>query len=1051
MIRASELPIPAAVRIFPARYRRVLTSTLKALFLSLAFSTAALGQEYSVHSYSSRDGLPNNLTKFCFQDDVGFLWIATDGGLVRFDGVKFKTYSTGDGLPSNYVKSLFSDGNGNNFVVTDLGVVRMRVDRSSVRFTPFAEAGTMQSDSMLFYPKSMYQDRSGTLWIADALGVSQNRDNSIKKYAFPPETWPDSFVRTFQMFEDEWNHLLVVAERGQLFIYNRSADTFQPLPPPSEVLQANAVLPRTDGSIWLGNAFGLFSFRMNEHGAIAEWNRIGDIEQVLSLLDGGNGRVFVGTASSGLYVLSEADDFQVARPFVRLNSQVINHLTKDDEGNIIASTDNGFAIIRPNFFTSELAATNTAIQAVAVDPRGNVYSVIEEDYYRLSYEDGRISRQLVFSTDEGLTALASDGVRHWAGSRNGSIYLKRPDQQQKISLRGEQAVASMTTDDNGSLWATGFKRTEVVRVAPNGTVTYYGPEEGVVSPINVVQNIEGNVYAGGDGDAYLFKYVPALDRFVDISLPLGFVPEGTVEVYDLHIGVDGNFWLASSEGLLVFGVGRLERYAPRILESEEVRAIAHDAFGSLWIGTGRGLYRLNRGQITHFNRDLGLANLTMNHRSIAIDKEERPWVGHYSGVSAWSRTVGEILTTPRPVSIGLSVDGEPQDPDVGDIAYGSFVEVNFIALSFPGENIHYQTRLAFPGTEWSQARPESFLRIPRVAEGTYTVQVRAQQDGYAWSQPTDITFTIALPWYREGWAAIVYFVGGFGILGLVMIAHDRIRTSQLRSRNETLELLVKKRTRELIDQTKTIEQANMELKEALEQNHEFIGIAAHDLRNPLTSLIGFSELLLDSTDRMDELEFKSKSQDILPIIHRAASSMQGVIQDVLDSQMVDRGANKLALEDTDISEIARAVINLNSTAARRKGITVHFNPKGIYHARCDARSMQRVLDNLLSNAIKYSPPSSSVFVSLSFVERALRISIRDEGPGLTEEDRRRVFGKLQRLSAKPTGGEHSTGLGLYIVKSIVEMHEGKVGVESEPGEGADFWIELPVERVRVAA
>ncbi|MDX1430002.1 MAG: HAMP domain-containing sensor histidine kinase, partial [Rhodothermales bacterium] len=336
-------------------------------------------------------------------------------------------------------------------------------------------------------------------------------------------------------------------------------------------------------------------------------------------------------------------------------------------------------------------------------------------------------------------------------------------------------------------------------------------------------------------------------------------------------------------------------------------------------------------------------------------------------------------------------------------------------------------------------------------EGRHGIEVRAQQDGFVWSPATPLTFTVSLPWYRKWWAFLIFIAVSGAVLYLMTESHNMIRTRQLKAQNLKLEKKVRERTNELMLQKSTIEQTNMDLKKALEQNHEFIGIAAHDLRNPLTSLVGFSELLIDNLDKAEPAEFKSKSKDVLPIIHRAATTMHGVIQDMLDSQMVEGGADRLRPEDIDLVELMRTVINLNNSAARRKGITIRFNPRGIFRARVDVRGMQRALDNLVSNAIKYSPPSSGVDIGITHVDGAIRVCVEDEGPGLTLDDREKVFGKLQRLSAKPTGGETSTGLGLYIVRSIVELHDGRVGVNSEPGEGAEFWIEIPSVQVRAAA
>jgi signal transduction histidine kinase len=109
----------------------------------------------------------------------------------------------------------------------------------------------------------------------------------------------------------------------------------------------------------------------------------------------------------------------------------------------------------------------------------------------------------------------------------------------------------------------------------------------------------------------------------------------------------------------------------------------------------------------------------------------------------------------------------------------------------------------------------------------------------------------------------------------------------------------------------------------------------------------------------------------------------------------------------------------------------------------DPARLLQVIDNLISNAVKYSPPGSTIRVALLQDQRGWRINVKDEGPGLTPHDRQNLFKDFVRLSAQPTGGEKSVGLGLAITRRVVEAHGGKIGVDSEPGQGANFWFMLP--------
>ncbi|NNE45895.1 MAG: hypothetical protein HKN37_04460 [Rhodothermales bacterium] len=1027
-----------------------------ALLVALATLTGGqvLGQQSVVDHYRTRDGLPNSLVKFSFQDESGFVWLATDGGLVRFDGVNFETFTTANGLHSNYVKSIFANSRGRLFVVTDLGISEVIRTTTETKITSIVRGSSAVQDSLLFYPKKMIEDRAGNLWVSDARGLMRLSAAGQRRYTLPAHSWPNSFVRSYSLIEDDLGHLIAISERGCVFYLETNEDRFVELKTPVDFVQSNTALLRADGSIWVGGAYGIHSFEFTADHQVSDWTLVTDHDGIMDIADLGDGRLVAGTSGSGLLVLSQDETGWNARPSDSQNLEVVHDVALDSEGNWFAATDDGLAIVRRSYFTSAIDFKSTAIQSTATGQRGEVFGIHETNFVRLTRNGTGSPHRTMFVTDEVLTALATDGVTHWAGSANGTVYRYRSDVLTSFRLDSRQAIASMAVDGNGDLWINHFNATEVARIAADGTVDYYGPEDGIASTVNAVRYLRGDIFATGTGTSYLFQYNPAKDRFDDLSQPLAFETITDISINDVDIDHDGNLWLGSSEGLLEYKSGSTTKlHASHALASEDIRALAHDRFGHTWIGTGRGLYRYTAGQISQFNHDPGIGNLTINFRSIAIDSEQRVWVGHYAGISYWSRRPGETHVTPRPVLRALSVDDVLVDASNGeiDVSYGSFVEADLVALSFPGHNILYQTRMSRSPGEWSKSESEAHIHFPSATSGTHLVQIRAQQDGHLWSAPTDIRISVALPWYRAWWVVALFLAASIALIVLMWVGQDRIRTMQLRTQNQKLERLVTKRTKELIDQKTTIEETNRELKRVLERNHEFLGIAAHDLRNPLTSLIGFSELLIDSIDEMRSDDFVEKGAEVLPIIHRAATTMQGVIQDLLDAQLVERSDGNLKMVDTDFVQMTRSVVDMNAVASRRKGITLTFVPHGVYRATVDRRSMQRVLDNLISNAVKYSPGGSEVTIRIMHTGHSLRFSVLDEGPGLTDEDKSKVFGKLQRLSARPTGGETSTGLGLYIASSVVEMHGGTIGVDSVSGHGAEFWLEIPAQQALAAA
>jgi signal transduction histidine kinase len=173
-----------------------------------------------------------------------------------------------------------------------------------------------------------------------------------------------------------------------------------------------------------------------------------------------------------------------------------------------------------------------------------------------------------------------------------------------------------------------------------------------------------------------------------------------------------------------------------------------------------------------------------------------------------------------------------------------------------------------------------------------------------------------------------------------------------------------------------------------------------------------------------------------------------MVNRLLQSDALERAGLPVVTQPVDVGRLALAVVSALESQAEAKKQRIHVSAPDPSPVEGDEEWLRQVLENLLGNAIKYSPPRRSIWLSVARTPAAVRLEVRDEGPGLTEEDKTKLFGRFQRLSAQPTGGESATGLGLYIVKQLVDLHRGRIWAESDgPGKGACFMVELPpVER-----
>ena len=237
-----------------------------------------------------------------------------------------------------------------------------------------------------------------------------------------------------------------------------------------------------------------------------------------------------------------------------------------------------------------------------------------------------------------------------------------------------------------------------------------------------------------------------------------------------------------------------------------------------------------------------------------------------------------------------------------------------------------------------------------------------------------------------------------------------------------------------MDSRKELEKKNKTL-------NEFIGVVAHDLKNPLAGISGYATILNMLNEKLSHAE-KIK---IIEKINDICQAMSRTLSNLLDNSIIECGKLKLNMGKISLEELCRERIQLFAIQTKNKKITVHESLGETDRVPLDKIFISQVLDNLISNAVKYSPRGANVFVSTEKTERGIKVSVRDEGPGICEEEKPLLFYPFQTLSAKPTGGEKSTGLGLAIVKKIIEAHEGVLEVNSRLGSGSIFSFVLPLK------
>lgn len=309
---------------------------------------------------------------------------------------------------------------------------------------------------------------------------------------------------------------------------------------------------------------------------------------------------------------------------------------------------------------------------------------------------------------------------------------------------------------------------------------------------------------------------------------------------------------------------------------------------------------------------------------------------------------------------------------------------------------------------------------------------------------------------RQAWLRNTFILSSVLLVVILGLVANRYRLKKrsaeiFQQKSEELERAnseIRKHEAMLEAQSQEIERTNRELtrqNDMLEilnnEKNELLGIVSHDLRNPISGIRMLAESITEDGRSTEYMQRKAM------MVYETADEILELVRNLLDINRLESGRMQLDSEPVAVPPILKRVIEDHRRWAEKKNIHVHVDEGGkAPPVLGDDAALKQILDNLLSNAVKYSPPGKDVHVSLGAHDGQVRMEVRDEGPGLTEEDRERLFQKFAKLSARPSGGEYSTGLGLFIVKKLVETMHGDIRCESTAGEGARFIVDLPAAR-----
>jgi signal transduction histidine kinase/ligand-binding sensor domain-containing protein len=1032
---------------------------------SIVFAHA---QNTRITTYHVDHGLPTNLTKSIIQDELGFVWIGTDMGLIRFDGKNIQHYD--NELPSKFVKSFFKRRNGDLLVVTDNGISKIINRIDTVLFNTIIKGGSTPSDSTIFFPKTnaVYEDHFDNLWISEPNAIVLYRNNKIKRYQFPKKDHTASYLRSFTFSEDGFGSFMVVSEPGSIYAYDPWEDKFTELLSGNPNSKVGGFLKLSAGHFWIAKQDGIFELKTNNNKEILSFEQKIAINTASFLCKDHEGTFYIGTWNEGLFKATlKGENVQLSK-IAELPFKVINFIHVNNENEIWVSADEGIALLQTSFF-SQLKANfrRPFIQSIA-QGKGKIYisdgaSILEIKKQKSAH----VYKERLSEWSQGdILSLARNGKHIWFGTSKGALYklLENGSVEKIFQGKNEKPIYYITSDKDNNIWFCIDESNFVTKVNQQGEVKFYDNRFGVHSfPVIIKETQDGKIYCGANGkDTYLYEYDKENDRFKNISKPLPANLKNNFTVEDLQSTPSGQLWLGSNQGLLYFSEeGVTQHPFSQKNPFEGVKALALDHNGQLWFGTNLGVHKQHQDHFSLFDESNGLTSKTISYRNIIFDESNFLWIGTASGVGYSHITDHEMKITPKPVFLSLKVNGIPVGIEQPIYKNGSYLEAEFVSLSFPADEVNYQYRLKGLYDNWNTLGQNSKLMIPSIPDGDYILEIKALKQGeYLWSQPLSFAFTINIAWYLT-WKAFGGYIIGLSLLvwGLV-----KFNTHRLYMEKQNLEKIISQRTAEILNQKEeiimqrdAIEEKNLALEKALnkinKQNDKlkelnvtkdkFFSIIAHDLKGPLNSLSSFSDLLANYTDAMSVDEIKTVAKDLNKNVKNTINLTENLLT-WARSQM-----NKLNFEiqEIDLNKLIKQNIDLLDSIAKSKNIDLKSKLEPGIIVKADEHQLRFIIRNLINNAIKFTHEGGKILVRSQIAENKIEVSIIDSGVGIAKEIKNNIFNLENNNSTPGTAGEKGTGLGLILCKEFIEKNKGKIRLESEEGKGSTFTITMDYIRL----
>jgi signal transduction histidine kinase/ligand-binding sensor domain-containing protein len=972
---------------------------------------------------SSLMGLTSRITGFV-QDESGSLWIATLQGLFSYDRKSglFFNEATGNFLGENTPVYYMAAGNECIWLAIEGGMLRL--DLSLLRehqFVPF------ESEDPAVGISRIQPDDLGRIWI-------QTRDG-LYCYQGP--------------------------EQGTVKVLNAGGTTHSLALNPIEPLMKDM-----EGFIWYGT-FGdgvykidpqNFSYKHFYHNP-ADPLSLSE-NSVNCIFQDRSGTTWIGTFGAGISILNpRANRFTLFKN----NPFNPNSLASSFVWTIFETTDSTLWF-----------GTNAHGISCYNQHRGTFRHFDHNPFDPGSLAHSSVRK--VFQDSKG---------RVWIGTDGGGLDLYKPEDQSFIHFRHDplnarsishNSVRTIYEDRYGKIWVgtrNGLNLLEEDGVSFRQFLKESPPDE---PPHNFIysaiyQDQEDNLwvgtYGGGlcllnpeEGSCISFHHDPEDPNTLSDNI-----------VFSIHEDNLGRFWIGTNSGLNMFypATNSFRRFGVgEGLANEVIYGILPDDENNIWLSTNLGIIRFNLEtfDVNNFDMNDGLQSNEFNGGAYHRGQDGRLYFGGVYGLNVIEpatiepvKNVTEVTLTKLEVlgkdvligTVDLEEEFEEHPSHIVEYEgefYSSenvtymeeiildykhrFISIEFSALNNlqPGK-LTYSYIMENLETDWNNAGTRNYVSYANMKAGSYVLNVVAENiDGYRSDPPMQLMITITPPYWLKWWFILLEVLVFTAIAVMIYIYLVKSRTNRL----------LKYQNQQISQANEALRRSEKNLMELNATKDKFFSIISHDLKNPFSSLLSISELMVDSFDDAEREDHKAGFRKI----NQSVKHLLDLLENLLTWSRSQRGRIKYDPVRFNLSSVIQENINLHKLLAEKKGIMLLSPDQDEIYAYGDRDMINSVIRNLMTNAVKFTERDRKVEVKVSASDKELEVSVIDEGIGIEQENMKRLFRIDEKFKSTGTAGEKGTGLGLIICREFVEKNGGEIKVRSKPGEGTIFSFTLPM-------